>query len=201
MIQRLLWLLGVLTRRDKAIHHLVEAVAKVCPAVATTLGRGTSSPAAVRRESVPAASFVSVATSPAPEPASPAVPAASSAPAPAVASNAPPAGATGQPAASPVPLRQLGAKESIDGSVWVLRILWALEYAARHHLGPQNAAEIARLLTTHAGLNVPSPNVARAFRERRQAQKDEPYWSEAEGQRYVISDAGRTVLREELAAA
>jgi hypothetical protein len=127
------------------------------------------------------------------------------APMPAIAPVAPVASAPDERAVAadpaPAPLRPLGAKEAIDGSVWVMRILWALEHAARHELGPQNAADIARLLTTHAGLNVPSPNVARAFRERKQAQKDELYWAEAEGQRYAITEAGRAALREKLADA
>ena len=95
-------------------------------------------------------------------------------------------------------LRPLGAKEAMDGSVWVARILWALEYAARESLGPQSASDISRLLGKHGGLNVPSTNVARAFRERKQDQV--VYWKDVGEQRYEISDAGRAALRAQLAS-
>jgi hypothetical protein len=98
-------------------------------------------------------------------------------------------------AAAPT-LRPLGQKESMDGSVWVPRILWALEFAKLRDLGPQSASDISRVLGEHSGLNVPSPNVARAFRDRKQ--QGASYWKEVDSQRYEISRAGSAALRKQL---
>ncbi len=100
------------------------------------------------------------------------------------------------PPAPAVPLRPLGTKEAMDGSVWVPRILWALEYAKLRQLGPLSASDISRVLTEHSGLSVPSPNVARAFRDRKQ--QGASYWKEVDSQRYEISRAGSVALRKQL---
>jgi hypothetical protein len=94
------------------------------------------------------------------------------------------------------PLRPLGQKEAMDGSVWVPRILWALEFAKLRELGPQSASDISRVLGEHSGLSVPSPNVARAFRDRKE--QGASYWKEVDSQRYEISRAGSAALRKQL---
>jgi hypothetical protein len=93
-------------------------------------------------------------------------------------------------------LRPLGQKEAMDGSVWVPRILWALEFAKLRQLGPQSASDISRVLGEHSGLSVPSPNVARAFRDRKE--QGASYWKEVDSQRYEISRAGSVALRKQL---
>jgi hypothetical protein len=117
----------------------------------------------------------------------------------AVAAEAPVAEAVVAQAPAPVaapPLRPLGQKEAMDGSVWVPRILWALEFAKLRELGPQSASDISRVLGEHSGLSVPSPNVARAFRDRKE--QGASYWKEVDSQRYEISRAGSAALRKQL---
>lgn len=59
----------------------------------------------------------------------------------------------------------ISASSKHDGSVWLPRILWALEFARRHLPGPKSAAELARILTNEAGFKVQETNMARAFRD------------------------------------
>ena len=95
------------------------------------------------------------------------------------------------------PMRPLGSKDAMNGSVWLPRILWALEFARRHDLGPQSASDISRLLVEKAGLKVPSTNVARAFRDHK-APGQAAYWTAIGDQRYEISGAGREALDQQL---
>lgn len=111
----------------------------------------------------------------------------------------------GQPTirVSPAPdtfdIPKLEGSPRIEGSVWKVRILWALEWARRHDGEPKSAAEIAKILSAN-GVVVPGTNTARAFR----TPKDDPRVTglvEAlHGQRYVISEKGRRVLFEFFAA-
>jgi hypothetical protein len=177
MIRRLFSLASwawAVAARNKTIQELV---ARVWPRVTTTTTSMTVTPAAA----------VEVAVVPSP-------------PVDVVAVQAAAALVAPQPEAQPDPeLRPLGSKESMDGSVWVPRILWALEYAKLRNLGPQSASDISRVLTEHSGLNVPSPNVARAFRDRKQSSAAS-YWKEVDGQKYEISGAGSEALRKQLAS-
>jgi len=100
------------------------------------------------------------------------------------------------PSGSPLP--RLTGKLVIRGTVWVPRILWALEYASRRALGPRTAADIARILEEHAAVTVPATNIARAFRDHAE-DEDPPLWDEIEGRRYVINTAGRDELARALA--
>jgi hypothetical protein len=178
MIRQLFKILSTVVLRSKTISGIVE---KVWPRVAAVVGADVSPPRAaapvvvVPPPGVPVEPPPAVVEAVAPAPA----PAAAPAPAPA-------------PAAT---LRPLGAKETMDGSVWVPRILWALEYARRNALGPQSASDISRVLGQN-GVTVPSTNVARAFRDRKQ---DSAYWTEHDGQRYEISDAGSVAISAQLA--
>jgi hypothetical protein len=137
-----------------------------------------------------AAPVIVVAEAPAVAEAAPALVVAEAPAAPAVVVTEAPA----EPTAAP--LRPLGQKEAIDGSVWVPRILWALEFAKLRDLGPQSASDISRVLGEHSGLKVPGPNVARAFRDRKQ--QGASYWKEVDEQRYEISRAGSQALRKQL---
>jgi hypothetical protein len=94
----------------------------------------------------------------------------------------------------PLPPSPSGA---IGGSTWVPRILWALAFAERHDLGPQSASDIARLLRDHAGLAVPGTNVARVFRDQKNARRPSPsqrFWTETDDQRYALSPEGRAAF-------
>jgi hypothetical protein len=77
-----------------------------------------------------------------------------------------------------------------DGTVWIPRILWALEIARLNRWGPQSAADISRILRTHGNIDVPNTNVARAFRDIHRPQ----LW-QAFGKRYEITEAGSLVIR------
>ena len=79
--------------------------------------------------------------------------------------------------------------------MWIARILWALEWAARHDPGAKSAAEIARILTEN-GVRVPPTNAARAFRTPKDDPRRTGLCEEPGEQRYVISAAGRRMLFE-----
>lgn len=108
-----------------------------------------------------------------------------------------------RPASATVPddfeLSPLDGTPRLQGSVWVPRILWALEWARRHDPGPKTAANIATILTDH-GVQVPGTNTARAFRTERDDPRAMGLVEELEGQRYAITDDGRKALAELLEA-
>jgi hypothetical protein len=79
------------------------------------------------------------------------------------------------------------------GTVWLPRLLWALEWANRAGLGPRSASEIAAILREHGDVDVPGTNVARAFREFRENRGGEGLW-EGAGKRYSILPGGRSLL-------
>jgi hypothetical protein len=79
------------------------------------------------------------------------------------------------------------------GTSWVPRILWALEWARLSRQGPCSASDVARILDTRGGINVPNTNVARAFRDLHKVNEDQRLWV-AKGKRYTIDDAGRRAL-------
>ncbi len=192
MIRRLFMLLSAVVKRGRTIQDMVAKTwpwMNVVPGFATAAA-GANVPDVAEPERVPR------------QPVAPAAPAVAAAPvapllAPDVPATAPVAAPAPQSAAAPPAMPPLGAKAAVDGSVWLSRILWALEYSRRHELGPQSASDIARVLV-NAGLNVPSTNVARAFRVRKEQQDAPEYWSESGEQRYAITDAGRTALAEQL---
>lgn len=74
------------------------------------------------------------------------------------------------------------------GSTFLARILWALTLAEREQMRPLSATDISRVLDTYGGIDIPATNVARAFREL--PVKRRVYWK-CDGQRYVLTDAGR----------
>ena len=80
------------------------------------------------------------------------------------------------------------------GTVWIPRVLWALEWAGREKLGPQTAAELARILNDQAKLKAAPNNVARAFRDLNGDPRARGLWS-VDAQRYAITPDGRSLLR------
>lgn len=103
--------------------------------------------------------------------------------------------------APPAELPPLPPELTHSGTVWIPRILWALEWALRRRLGPQSASDIARLLHEHAFLAVANTNIARAFRHHRKDPECQKMWRETEPLRYEILSYGRLVLGEVLRAA
>lgn len=93
------------------------------------------------------------------------------------------------------PLRR---EQTFRGTVWLPRILWALEWARRQGRPPLSAADIARVLTEHGGLDVGRHNVARAFRDCRNDTDAGQLWVSA-GRGYEITDAGTRTLAALLA--
>ncbi|MEM6730115.1 MAG: hypothetical protein AAF658_01090 [Myxococcota bacterium] len=94
----------------------------------------------------------------------------------------------------PKVLPKLSPELTYSGTVWIPRILWALEWALRHQLGAQTASDIARLLHEHAHLAVANTNIARAFRHHRRDSECQRMWREVEPLRYEILSHGRVVL-------
>lgn len=91
-------------------------------------------------------------------------------------------------------LPRLPRNFELKESVWVPRILWALEYAAINQLGPVTAAQIARILTKEGDVDVPNTNVARAFRKFNGNRDIEVYYS-CTGKRYSITKQGSDIIR------
>src|SRR5690606_33232238 len=65
----------------------------------------------------------------------------------------------GEGSTRPVPeLPTVRRNRECRGTVWIPRILWALEWARQHALGPQSPADIARVLGAHGPIDVPRNN-------------------------------------------
>jgi hypothetical protein len=92
-------------------------------------------------------------------------------------------------------LAELGGDERIHGSIWIARLLWALEWARRHEPAPKTASELARILTDN-GVHVQAPNAGRAFRTPHDDPRRTGLCEEPKAQRYVISASGRRALFE-----
>jgi hypothetical protein len=98
-----------------------------------------------------------------------------------------------------LPLSRLPGKVEMHGSAYVPRILWALEWARRTKIGPQTAADIAKLLHEHGDIEVEPTNVARAFRDLKPRSQDWSYWI-VSGRRYRITRGGSIALAAAMAA-
>lgn len=98
--------------------------------------------------------------------------------------------------ASPLPL--LPRDRTLRGTVWIPRILWALEWGRREGRPPLSAADIARVLTEHGGLELAGHNVARAFRDYRNDAAAARLWV-GNGRGYAITVAGTRALETLLA--
>lgn len=104
---------------------------------------------------------------------------------------------TDEPTRPLVQLRPLPSNFVHEGSTWLPRILWALEFAHRMGEPPRSSAEIARILNEHGEQSVVGNNVARAFREYKERRVHQTYWR-VTGKRYVITDAGRAAIEAAL---
>ena len=80
------------------------------------------------------------------------------------------------------------------GTVWIPRILWALEWARRNELGAQTPADMARILKSHGEIDVPHENVARAFRDLRGKKYVVGLWTGL-AKRYEIAESGTLLLQ------
>ena len=100
------------------------------------------------------------------------------------------------PDASEARLPVLGRDTRYAGSVWIPRILWALEFARLRGDGGVTAAEISRLLTEYGEIDVPGTNVSRAFRDfkTRSDASTDGLW-EKRGHRVSITPAGSALLK------
>lgn len=98
------------------------------------------------------------------------------------------------------PLPRLSGGPRLQGSIWLARILWALEHGRRSGAGPLKAADIARILQQN-GVDVPNTNTARAFRIPKDDPRTTGLCDEPASQQYAISDKGRRVLYEWLPSA
>jgi hypothetical protein len=102
------------------------------------------------------------------------------------------------PSDKAVNLRPLPASFEHEGSQWLPRILWALEFASRMGWAPQSASDLARILNEHGEQRVFANNVARAFREYKAAALHQHCWLQT-GKCYSISAPGRAALEAALA--
>ncbi len=78
------------------------------------------------------------------------------------------------------------------------RILWGLELARRAGAGPQTAADLARLITTYAGVLMHNTNVARLFRYSRESGEYSNLWethSLGRNRAYVLSRTGELAVK------
>jgi len=92
-------------------------------------------------------------------------------------------------------LPRLPRNLKLHSSVWVSRILWALEYADINELGPQTAAQIAKILTEQGDVDVPNTNVAREFRKYNKEKPEVKVYYTRQGKRYSITKEGSNVIR------
>ncbi len=100
---------------------------------------------------------------------------------------------TPQASQSVEPMPHLDPNAKIEGTVWIPRLLWAMEWARHNGCGPLSAAGLARVLTEAAGLPVPGTNTARAFREIPHGLQ-RTLWNKSPAG-YEITEAGRERLR------
>jgi len=90
-------------------------------------------------------------------------------------------------------LRRLPGTVVIEGTLWIPRILWALEWAKRHGQGPRSASDLARILHEEGEIGVPATNVARALRDTGIRTFLLPLMNSV-GKRYSITEAGTALL-------
>lgn len=87
--------------------------------------------------------------------------------------------------------------DSLSGSRYLARVLWALFEGERQAVTPMTAAEIAKFVTSASPIKIESTNTARFFRDCRESGEFEDCWlvSEEEGRRrYSISEKGKQLL-------
>ncbi len=90
-------------------------------------------------------------------------------------------------------LAPLSPDTKYENTVWIPRILWALEYARINQNEPVTAAGLAHILREQCQLDVRPNNMARAFRQLSEKQIADGLW-DANEKAYRISPKGREVL-------
>lgn len=90
-------------------------------------------------------------------------------------------------------LPRLPASLVLAGTVWLPRVLWALEFARVNSMGGLTAAQIARVLSEHGDIDVPGTNVARAFRDFGKSDEIRVFF-QRQGKRYAISSEGTRTI-------
>jgi GTPase SAR1 family protein len=91
-------------------------------------------------------------------------------------------------------LMRLSRNEKLHGTVWTLRVLWALEFARVNNYGAITAAKIAAILTEEADMDIPAPNVSRAFREDFTRHPEVKVYFARSGKKYSITEEGTKIL-------
>lgn len=87
--------------------------------------------------------------------------------------------------------------QSLEGSRYLLRVLWALHEGEKRSITPMTAAELAKFVSGHSEIKIEETNTARFFRDCRKSGKFENYWTVCEQQsrrRYSISEKGKAGL-------
>lgn len=88
-----------------------------------------------------------------------------------------------------VRLEPISPDAKYKNTVWLPRILWALEWARRNERGPQTASDISRLLAEHCQFDVAATNIARAFRKFAEDEEVRILYVSS-GKKYSISASG-----------
>jgi hypothetical protein len=95
-------------------------------------------------------------------------------------------------ATGPMPSIAHGPK--LFGTIDLPRLLWALEWARRKGRGALRAADLARIVSEHAGVAFAEPNAGRAFRRFKSHDPASRYWREEPAEHYAITQSGSQAL-------
>lgn len=90
--------------------------------------------------------------------------------------------------------------ESLQGSRYLARVLWALSEGRKRSLTPMTATDIAKFVTANSDVTIQQTNTARFFRECRKSGRFEQYWTvSSQGTRtcYSITEQGEKLLTGE----
>jgi len=89
----------------------------------------------------------------------------------------------------------------IRNSTYLLKVLWALEVAARAGVAPIRASIITQVINEYGGGSIEATNVARFMRNQRQTTQFTHLWKESPGGYFAISTGGREMIMERVAQA
>jgi hypothetical protein len=88
----------------------------------------------------------------------------------------------------------LPREQSFGGSKYIVRVLWALELAARAGTGPLISADIARIIRDYGGVEVAGANVAKFLRKQKNSAEYTHLWKEDPPKYFSINSVGRATL-------
>ena len=91
--------------------------------------------------------------------------------------------------------------QSLCGSRYLARVLWALSEGEKVGLTPMTASDIAKFISSHSDVQVQETNTARFFRDCRRSGKFEEYWmalQDGPRRHYRLSDQGHALWAEGL---